>query len=125
MQPIFKINGIDYASSLAENGLFPVRNDLDADNSGRNLLNGKMVRKRIAQKLTWNVSFLRLGEEEMKSIAAAVDKEFIKVTMLNPKTNEHEEKSYYVSTFTYGEQRYDRWTEKTFYDGCTFTMVEE
>ena len=50
MKPIFKIGKNDYTAFLAEDGLAPVRNDLDADGSGRNLLDGLMYRARIAQK---------------------------------------------------------------------------
>ena len=50
MKPIFKIGKNDYTAFLAEDGLAPVRNDLDADGSGRNLLDGLMYRTRIAQK---------------------------------------------------------------------------
>ena len=42
MKPIFKIGKNDYTVFLAEDGLAPVRNDLDADGSGRNLLDGLM-----------------------------------------------------------------------------------
>lgn len=56
MKPIFKIGKNDYTAFLAEDGLAPVRNDLDADGSGRNLLDGLMYRARIAQKKTKTLS---------------------------------------------------------------------
>lgn len=124
MKPIFKIGNHDYTAFLAEDGLSPVRNDLDADGSGRNLLDGLMYRTRIAQKDKWTVKFNRLPELIMKSIAEDVDPEFVSITMLDPKTNRVLTKVYYTSTLTYGAQRYNRSDGTTFYDGCTFNMTE-
>ena len=108
MKPIFKIGKNDYTAFLAEDGLAPVRNDLDADGSGRNLLDGLMYRTRIAQKDKWTVKFNRLPELIVKSIAADINPEYVEITMLDPKSNRHITKSYYTSTLTYGVQRYDR-----------------
>ena len=124
MKPVFKIGGHDYTAFLLEDGLSPVRNDLDADGSGRNLLDGLMYRARISQKDKWTVKFTRLPESIMKSLAQDVDSEYIKVTMLDPKTNRTLTKTYYTSTLTYGAQRYDRSTNQTYYDGCTFNITE-
>lgn len=124
MKPIFKIGDHDYTGFLAENGLSPVRNDLDDDGSGRNLLDGLMYRARIAQKDKWTVKFNRLPELVMKSIAQDIDPEYVKITMLDPKTNRLLTKTYYTSTLTYGAQRYDRSTDLTCYDGCTFNITE-
>lgn len=124
MKPIFKIGDHDYTAFLAEDGLSPVRNDLDADGSGRNLLDGLMYRTRIAQKDKWTVKFNRLPELIMKSIAEDIDPEFVSITMLDPKTNRVLTKVYYTSTLTYGTQRYNRSDGTTFYDGCTFNMTE-
>lgn len=109
---------------MAEDGLSPVRNDLDADGSGRNLLDGLMYRARIAQKDKWTVKFNRLPELVMKSIAQDIDPEYVEITMLDPKTNRLLTKTYYTSTLTYGAQRYDRSMDLTYYDGCTFNMTE-
>ena len=124
MKPIFKIGNHDYTVFLAEDGLSPVRNDLDADGSGRNLLDGLMYRTRIAQKDKWTVKFNRLPELVMKSIAEDIDPAFVSITMLDPKTNRVLTKVYYTSTLTYGAQRYNRNNGTTFYDGCTFNMTE-
>lgn len=123
-KPIFKIGGHDYTAFLAEDGLAPVRNDLDADGSGRNILSGKMFRSRIAQKDKWSVKFLRLPELILKSIAEDIDPEFVSVTMLDPRTNRHVTKTYYTSTLTYGNQKYDPGMNMTVYDGCTFELIE-
>lgn len=124
MKPIFKIGEHDYTAFLAEDGLAPVRNDLDADGSGRNLLDGLMYRARIAQKDKWTVKFNRLPELIIKSIAADINPEYVEITMLDPKTNRHITKTYYTSTLTYGVQRYDRSQNLTYYEGCTFNITE-
>ena len=124
MKPIFKIGSHDYTAFLAEDGLAPVRNDLDADGSGRNLLDGLMYRARIAQKDKWTVKFNRLPELIVKSIAADINPEYVEITMLDPKTNRHITKTYYTSTLTYGVQRYDRSQNLTYYEGCTFNITE-
>ena len=122
MKPIFKIGDHDYTEFVAE--LKPVRNDLDAEGSGRNLLDGTMFRTRIAQKDKWSVSFLKLPELIMKSIAEDINPEFVQITMLDPKTNRLLEKTYYTSTLTYGSQRYDKCCDLTYYEGCNFDMTE-
>lgn len=122
MKPIFKIGDHDYTVFVAD--LSPVRNDLDADGSGRNILGGEMYRYRIAQKDKWVVKFLRLPELIMKSIAEDIDPEFVDITMLNPKTNSHLVKTYYTSTLIYGTQKYIPDQGITVYNGCTFTMTE-
>lgn len=121
-QPVFTIGGTNYAQYIEE--LTPVRNDLDADGSGRNLLDGLMYRTRIAQKEKWTVKCCRLTAVTMASLAAAVDATYVNVTLLNPKTNSQQSKSYYISSFTYGSQRYDPYNGEVYYDGCTFNMIE-
>lgn len=122
MKPLFKIGNHDYTEFV--DTLKPVRNDIDADGSGRNLLNGEMFRTRIAQKDKWSVTFLKLPELIMKSIAEDIDPEFAKITMLDPKSNRVLEKTYYTSTLTFGSQRYDKSQNLTYYEGCTFDMTE-
>ncbi len=124
MKPVFKIGNHDYTAFLADDGLQPVRNDLDADGSGRNLLDGLMYRARIAQKDKWTVKFNRLPELIMKSIAQDVDGEYTDITFLDPKTNRILTKTYYTSTLTYGAQKYIKSDGITVYDGCTFNMTE-
>ncbi len=124
MKPIFKIGNHDYTVFLAEDGLSPVRNDIDANGSGRNLLDGLMYRARIAQKDKWTVKFNRLPELIMRSIAEDIDPEYVSITFLSPKVNRYVTKSYYTSTLTYGVQHYDRGLGCTVYDGCTFNLTE-
>lgn len=124
MKPIFKINGHDYTKYLKDEGLKPTKNDLDADGSGRNLLDGLMYRSRIATKDKRTVSFLRLDENVMKSIYADMyaNKNYVSVTMLDARTNTYLEKSYFCATINEGIQRYRG--GKTVYDGVTFNITE-
>lgn len=62
MKPIFKVSGHDYTAWLSDEGLKPSRNDIDADGSGRNLLDGLMYRDRITSKKKWTVTFNRVNE---------------------------------------------------------------
>ena len=48
MKPIFKIGEHDYTAFLEK--LSPVKNDLDADGSGRNILDGLMYRSRSRRR---------------------------------------------------------------------------
>ena len=122
IKPQFKIGNHDYTEFVET--LSPVRNDLDADGSGRNLLDGLMYRARIAQKDKWSVKFLKLPELIMRSIAEDVNPEYVKITMLDPKSNRILTKTYYTSTLTYGVQRYDKTSDTTYYEGCTFDLTE-
>lgn len=123
MQPIFLINGHDYTRYLAEDGLKPADNDLDADGSGRNLLDGLMYRSRIATKDKWTVSFLRLDEVVMAQLMADMKRtEYVQITLLDPDENRYMERTYYTSTINKGVQRYIG--GETVYDGVTFNLTE-
>lgn len=123
-RPIFKINGHDYTEYLADDGLKPTRNDLDADGSGRNLLDGLMYRTRIATKVKWTVTFDRLDEAVVKQIEEDMyaDDNYVTVIMLDPKQNRNVERTYYCSTINEGIQRYIG--GRTVYDGVTFNLTE-
>lgn len=122
MKPVFIINGHDYTKYLAEEGLKPSKNDLDADGSGRNLLDGLMYRSRIARKAKWTVSFLWLDEDVMTQLEADMDADYVNITMLDAKVNRYVERSYYSSTINEGIQRYIG--GRTVYDGVTFNITE-
>ena len=122
MRPIFKIGDHDYTGYVEE--LSPVRNDLDADGSGRNLLDGLMYRSRIAQKDKWSVKFLPIFENLMRLLSNDTSPEYITVTMLDPKSNRILTKTYYSSTLNHGKQKYDSSSGLTYYTGCNFTLTE-
>lgn len=123
MKPIFKINGHDYTRYLADEGLKPSDNDLDADGSGRNLLDGLMYRSRIATKDKWTVSFLRLDEAVMAQLMANMKQtQYVRITLLDPDENRYIERTYYTATINKGVQRYIG--GRTVYDGVTFNITE-
>ena len=121
-KPIFKIGTHDYTEYLDWEGLKPSRNDLDADGSGRNLLDGLMYRSRIATKLKWTVSFIRLDEGIMAQLSEDLDATYLQITMLDAKANRHITRTYYCSTINEGVQRYVG--GRTVYDGVTFNLIE-
>lgn len=120
--PIFLINGHDYTEYISAEGLKPSRNDLDKDGSGRNILTGLMYRTRIATKLKYSVSFLRLPAYVLQQLEADMDAEFIEVTLLEARTNSQVTRTYYTSTINEGVQR--AIDGETFYDGVAFDITE-
>lgn len=122
MKPIFKIGDHDYTVFLEE--LSPVQNDLDAEGSGRNILDGVMYRSRITQKDSLNAKFLPLPETIMQSLAADVKPEYVDVLILDPETNTHLTRTYYISTRNWGNQQYNPGRGVTEYIGCNFKMTE-
>ena len=122
MKPIFKIGDHDYTAFLES--ISPTMNDLDADGSGRNVLDGMMYRSRITSKDSLNVKFLPLPELIMRSLAADIMPEYVEVTILDPLTNTHIPRTYYVSTRNWGEQRYKAGSKVTEYIGCNFKLTE-
>ena len=120
--PIFKIGNHDYTEYIAADGLKPSRNDLDKDGSGRNILTGKMYRKRIDTKLKYSVSFLRLTAEQLAQLETDMGGEYVNVTLLEGKTNRQTTREYYTSTINEGVQRYI--DGQTFYDGVAFDITE-
>lgn len=120
--PCCIINGNDYTKYVEE--LAPVDNDLDADGSGRNILDGKMYRTRIATKEKWGVKMLRLDEYIMsrllKDLKAKGD--YVNLTMLDAEENRRLTKEYYYSTVNKGVQLYRGGI--TVYDGVNFNITE-
>ncbi|MCM1508684.1 MAG: hypothetical protein NC177_16375 [Ruminococcus flavefaciens] len=124
MKPVFIVNGTDYTEYLAAEGLKPTRNDLDADGSGRNLLDGLMDRSRITDKAKWTVSFNLLTSEVLQQLETDLYKSgnYVNITTLLPKANTYVTKTYYFSTINEGVQRYI--CGETVYDGVTFNITE-
>lgn len=122
MKPIFKIGEHDYTAFLEQ--LSPVMNDLDAEGSGRNILDGVMYRSRIAQKDSLTVKFLPLPELIMLSLAEDVMPEYVDVEILDPLTNEHLTRTYHISTRNWGDQKYNKGKGVTEYIGCNFKLTE-
>lgn len=122
MKPIFKIGEHDYTAFLEK--LSPVKNDLDADGSGRNILDGLMYRSRITSKDGWTANFLPLPETIQMSLLEDIRPEYVAVKILDPDTNTHVTKTFYISTRNCGDQQYNPGKGITEYIGCNFKMTE-
>ena len=120
--PKFIIGGTDYARFISD--LKPVRNDLDADGSGRDISDGYFYRERIALKQVWSVSFIPLSRIEMMSVAAAFKPQYLTITMLDPETGADRQAQYYASSMDYGSQRYIPGDDDVEYIGATITVRE-
>ena len=122
MQPQLKIGSHDYTAYVES--ISPVDNDIDATGSGRNLLDAKMYRTRIAAKYKISVKFLRISETIMKSISEDLDTDFVEITWLRPKTNTIATEEFYNATLTCGVQRYDRSKGICYYEGASVDLTE-
>lgn len=120
--PMFVVNGHDYAKVITE--LKPSRNDVDSDNSGRNLLDGLMYRSRIATKRKWTVTFDRLDAATIMQLENDLysGKDYISITLLDARVNRGVTSSYYFSAINEGVQR--SINGRTYYDGVTFNIIE-
>lgn len=122
MRPVLKINNHDYSEYIGE--LSPSREDLDADNSGRDIQTGQMIRTRIAIKQKWEVKMLRLSETLLKQLLADLNPQYYKATILDPTTNTQTQRTFYTSSVPFGVQRYNPSTQECYYDGVSFSMIE-
>lgn len=122
-KPIFKIGDIDYTEYVEK--MEPTRNDLDADGSGRDTTTGKMMRTRIADKLQWQITMLRMPEDKAVALQKAMRTAFFTATTLDPRTGSQRESRYYVASVPFGAQVYDRYSGKTYYAGMAFQITEE
>lgn len=122
MKPIFEVNGHNYTQWLSDEGLKPSRNDLDADGSGRNLLDGLMYRSRISSKKKWTVTFNRMDEIIAAQLLSDMYPQYVRITTLDAMENRYVEREYYCSTVNEGTQRYRG--GRTVYDGITFNITE-
>ena len=122
MRPILKIDNLDLTEYVKE--LKPVKNDLDADGSGRDIQTGKMYRTKITSKFTWEVNLLRIPENVALALFNKLDSDDYNATTLNPGTNTQQTKSYYTSSVPLGTQKYIKSDDITVYDGVSFNMIE-
>ena len=129
MTPLFSliISNVehDYTQYVSDDGLSIVREDIDADGAGRNLLDGKMYRSLITRKYKLTVKFLAIPQTVVQALSADLASgEFVFVKFLDPNTGSYTTKEMYASAFTFGVQRYNRGAQKTMYEGVTFNLIE-
>ena len=122
MRPILKIGNQDFTELVAS--LAPSNNDLDADGAGRDISDGELHRKKVADKDKLQVGMLRLWEEDMVRLHNALNPAFVQVTYLRPGTNTQVTKTMYCSSLTNGLQMFKPSKNKTYYEGATFELVE-
>lgn len=122
-KPVLIINGKDYAPLVLE--LKPAANGLDADGSGRDTQTAEMVRTKIADKMTLEVSMDRIYEDEQAELSRTLKEPFYQATVLDPDTNTPVTKTFYTSARPFGSQRYDKRRKQTYYDGMAFKMIEK
>ena len=125
MNPVLKINGNDYTKYVLEDGLSITRNDLDADGSGRNILDGTMYRSRIATKITISVKLVdHISESVYKALLADLysGENYVSVTFLDALTDTQNTLTMYCSTINDGNQY--RRGGATVYDGVSFEVIE-
>ena len=122
MRPILKIDNFDITKYVGE--LKPVKNDLDADGSGRDIQTGRMYRTKITNKLTWEVNLIRIPESVALTLFSKLNSDYYNATPLNPGTNTQQTKEYYTSSITFGAQKYIKSKNHTVYDGVSFSMIE-
>ena len=122
MGPILIIDNLDITNYVSE--LKPVKNDLDADGSGRDIQTGTMYRTKITDKMTWEVSLLRIPESVATSLFGKLNNTYYNATILDPGTNTQQTKTFYTSSVPFGVQKYIKSDNITVYDGVSFSMIE-
>lgn len=122
MRPILIIDNLDITNYVSE--LKPVKNDLDADGSGRDIQTGTMYRTKITDKMTWGVSLLRIPESVATSLFGKLNNTYYNATILDPGTNTQQTKTFYTSSVPFGVQKYIKSDNITVYDGVSFSMIE-
>lgn len=80
----FTINNVDMTPYIAaKNGIKWTRNDLEAPNAGR-LLNGTMMRGRVAIKMKLEVTCRPLTKSELSTVLNLIKPEFVTVYYDDP-----------------------------------------
>lgn len=121
-RPKLKIGTVDFTELVAS--LSMSNNDLDADGSGRDISDGTMHRTKITDKDKLEVTMMRIWEEDMITLQAALRPAFVSVEYLNPRSNLLETKTMYCSALKQGLQIYNKSRGKTFYEGASFDLTE-
>ena len=91
MQPCFIVivnsQEHDYTHYVDGEGMQIEKNDIDAEGAGRNILDGKMYRNRLAQKYKVTVKFLPLPSSVVSALSADLSAdEFVDIKILDPET---------------------------------------
>ena len=121
----------DYSEFVLELNI--VHNDVDGDEAGRDKTFGaRMKRSYLGNKHTLTVKMVNhlqqiVAHQIFLLIRTTVDKTSFRVWYQSPCTSTYSactSKEVYCATINYGSQRYDRKTQKCYYDGMTFNLIE-
>lgn len=114
---------VDLTPYIAAQGLKWSRNDIDAQNSGRDVQSGTMIRKRVSQKTRLDISCRPLTSDELHTVLAAIQPQWLSVKFYDPITNATVTKIMYTSTvpasFYYDDGIRQLWT------GVEFPLIEQ
>ena len=102
-RPCLKINSIDYITYVDQKGLNWECNDLDSEESGRNL-EGDMTRFFVKSKHKLSIKLIPLKTEAFSTLSQAITTtntsgttNYLQVTFLNPRTGVQEVHTMYSS----------------------------
>lgn len=113
----------DLTPYIAAQGLKWSRNDIDAENSGRDTQDGLMHRKRVSQKIRLDITCKPLLLNELNTVLNAIEPEWLSVRYYDPKSNATVTKKMYTSTvpaaFYFDDGISQYWT------GIEFPLIEE
>lgn len=119
---LFKIDGADFTDVLLENSMKWSRNDLDADGSGRSVLNGGMARRRITTKRKLSFQAKRLPQKRIEELCAALDKEYVTIYAPDPQEG-FVTRTFYGSSVEAGLFRVMNGV--AYWDDCSFSLIEK
>ena len=118
---IFEIDGQDFTTCIAEDGLAWTRNDIDGPNAGRTL-SGTAVRDRIATKIRLDVTCRPLKQTECSALLNAILPEFVTVHYIDAMDGEVTRTMYSNNNPVVYSQVNDDGTVE--FNGITFPLVE-
>lgn len=118
---ILKIDGVDIAPYIANQGVKWQRNDIDGENAGR-MLDGVMRRNRIGTKIRLDVTCRPLTSSESQVVLTAIMPEYVTVEYTDPQAGLVKKRMYSNNNpATYLMKQTDG-TE--YWNGITFPLVE-
>lgn len=114
----------DWTWILNEKSIKWTRNDIDAANSGRNTLDARMRRHRVAIKDKWEFSDLRaLTQAQIVELNADLGAEYVDATLLSPRQGVVR-KTYYGSSVDAATAVYSEAHGDTMWEGISFNLIE-
>ena len=113
----------DLTPYIAAQGLKWSRNDIDAQNSGRDTQDGLMHRKRVSQKVRLDITCRPLKHDELNTLLNAIQPQWLSVQYYDPRQGATVTKKMYTSTvpaaFYFDDGIVQYWT------GVEFPLIEE